>query len=360
MMNHHSMLLTLIALMGAFSLPCSGADNPSGPPRHDFPRVGSYQVITGDFHMHTINSDGKLTTRERVEESYKWGYDAIAVTDHGKTTAYRAAQYVGEPLGMIIIRGFETGIANREHLVVLNVPSDYKIRDPHVWAENPGESKAFYQEELSNIAKVGGVVIYPHPHVGYREPVLWGIKQGIIQGAELKNGVVADGWSTVKDHGTSWYPSAVDFAMRQNLAILANSDVHGNRQPDTSPTTLLLVTERSVDGVMDAIRQQRPAAWFGGMLWGREKLLGELIGASVGFSKTADGSIVVENLSPVPLSATVLGNAGGTPDQKLDLAAYGKASADGVGTAKSITVKWDNVWTGLTTNLMTEVALKAE
>lgn len=347
MRKPYNLLAIVLALIALMAMPCWAADAAAGPMRHDFPRVGPYEVISGDFHMHTKHSDGRLTTRERVEESYKWGYDAIAVTDHGKSAAYGEARYVGEPLGMIIIRGFETGIAKKEHLVVLNVPSDYKPRDAHVWAENPGESKAFYQQELTNIAKVGGVVIYPHPHVGYREPVLWGIKQGIIQGVELKNGVVGEGWNTVKDHGASWYPSAVDFAMQHNLAFIANSDVHGNRQPDTSPVTLLLVTERSVTGVMDAIKNQRTAAWFNGMLWGRQKLLSDVIESSVIVSRQTDGKIEVENRSPVALSGTI-------DLAKLELAPYAKATVEGSDSAKTVSVKWDNVWTDLTTNLTTE------
>lgn len=346
-MREPSNLLAIMIVLIALPALSSWAADAAKPMRHDFPRVGPYEVISGDFHMHTKYSDGKLTTRERVEESYRWGYDAIAVTDHGKATAYRVAKYVGEPLGMVVIRGFETGIAKKEHLVVLNVPTDYKIRDAHNWAEKPGEAKAFYQQELEGIAKVGGVVIYPHPHVGYREPVLWGIRQGIIQGVEYKNGVVGDGWNTVKDHGTSWYPSAVEFAMRHNLAIMAHSDVHATRQPDTSPVTLLLVTDRSVGGVMDAIKGQRTAAWFNGMLWGREKLLSDVLQSSIVVSRTADGKIELENRSPVALSGAV----GST---KLELAAYAKASVEGSDKAKTVSVKWGNVWTDLSTNLSTE------
>jgi hypothetical protein len=320
------------------------------PIRHDFPRVGPYEVITGDFHMHTRYSDGKLTTRQRVEESYNWGYDAIAVTDHGKATAYRMAKSVGEPLGMVVIRGFETGIAENEHLVVLNVPSGYTIRDPHNWAENAGEPKAFYQQELARIAKAGGIVIYPHPHVGYREPVLWGIGQGIIQGVEFKNGVVGEGWNTVKDHGTSWYPSAVDFAMRHNLAIMAHSDVHAHRQPDTSPVTLLLVADRSVGAVLDAIKAQRTAAWFNGMLWGREKLLSDLIETSVVVSRHTDGEIEFENRSPVTLSGSIGSGV-------LELGAYAKTTIEIGDRAETLCVKWDNVWIDLETNLSTEHGL---
>ena len=97
-----------IALMLVIAWPLQAADSTapqsltSRP--HSFPHVGKYEVLCGDFHMHTINSDGKLTTRERVEESYTMGYDVIAVTDHGKTRSYRVARYIGEPLGLVVLR----------------------------------------------------------------------------------------------------------------------------------------------------------------------------------------------------------------------------------------------------------------
>ncbi len=320
---------------------CCGAN---APVRHDFPRVGPYEVITGDFHMHTTHSDGKLNTRERVEESYRWGYDVIAVTDHGKMGGCRVAKYVGEQLGMIVITGYESGVAGKEHLVVLNVPADLPIRDAHHWAEKPGETKAYYRDELKKIADAGGLVIYPHPHVGYRECVLWGVKQGIIQGIEYKNGVVGKGWNTIEDHGTWWYPHAVDFALKHNLAIFANSDVHANRAPDTSPVTLLLVTERTNKGVMDAIKARRTAAWFNGMLWGRADLLTDLLVASV-VAKKAAGGVEIENLSPIGLSGT----AGSSV---IDLKPYQKITITEPSGALSI--KWDNVWTDLTTNLTTK------
>jgi len=345
MKTRFSTFLFASAFLALLALRCLAADQLT-PVRHDFPKVGGYEVLSGDFHMHTINSDGKLTTRQRVEESYKWGYDAIAVTDHGKSRAYSVARSIGEKLGMVILCGFESGIVKNEHLVVLGVPMDYKPRDSHRWAENPGEATAYYRDEMAGIAKAGGLLIYAHPHVGYREPVKWGIQQGIVQGIELKNGVVGEGWNTVKDHGTSWYPSAVGFAMENNLAVFANSDVHGNRAEDTSPVTLLLVTERSPKGVMDAIKGRRTAAWFSGMLWGREELLGKLIMASVKVSRTKDGGLDFENRCPIALKATV-------GEAKVELAPYGKASLPTGGKAKTVFVTWDNVWTDLQTNLRT-------
>jgi len=314
--------------------------------RFDFPDVGPYQVLRCDFHMHTIISDGRLTGRERVEESKKLGYDAIAITDHGQLLAYRSARYVGDQIGVLVIRGLESGVRSKEHYVVLGIDSAYKPRHPHLWAEAKGENTVFYQEQMAEVARRGGLIIWAHPHVGLREPSLWGMKQGIIQGIELKNDVVADSWNTKKSHGTSWYPDAFGWAMEHNLAMFACTDAHGARLANPA-VTLVLAEERSEKGVMDAIRARRTVAWFSGMLWGRKELLGQLMGTMVQGEATG-GTLKLTNLGPVALK----GVAGGGQGEAFELPPYQSVSvAAGAG---NTAVRWENVWIGLTENLTSE------
>jgi len=72
--------------------------------------------------------------------------------------------------------------------------------------------------------------------------------------------------NTVKDHGTSWYPSAVDFAIEHNLASWQLGCRHGGREPIPRPSPAAgNRTKRRP--VMDAIKHQRTAAGQR-MLWG--------------------------------------------------------------------------------------------
>ncbi len=335
------MLGALLALLGCGAR-AAGAD----PPRHDFPRVGEYEVLSCDFHMHTMNSDGTVTTRDRVLGSFNCGYDAIAVTDHGTARAYRVAAYVGESLGLIVIRGLETGISGGEHLVVLNVSADYQPRNPHGWASKPGAESVFYQDQMREIANAGGLIIYAHPHKGFTHAVDWGIKEGIIRGIEVKNGVVGTGLSTVESHGTHCYPFAFDWALEQNLAVFANTDSHDPRS-GRGPVTLVLAEDRSPNGVMEAIRKRRTIAWFDGMLWGRKELLSRLVKSTVDVRRTSEGRLIAENRGPVALKVALEGNGGGF----VELAPYKETgSGENAGTDR-ISVKWKNVWTGTKQNL---------
>ena len=321
----------------------------AGPPRHDFPAVASYQVLCGDFHVHTINSDGRLTTRERVEESYDRGYDVIAITDHGKPRAYRIAKYVGERFGMVVVPGFETGVKDKEHYVCLGVDASFKPRDPHRWAEKPGDKTVFYRDEMIAIAAAGGVLFQAHPPNEWREPTDWGVKQGIILGVEVQNGYGSREQSPRSFAGVTCYPHAFDWAIEHNLALFANSDIHASRRQGEQPVTLVFSSARTVDGVMEAIRSRRTAAWFNGMVWGREELVSDLVGAAVSAKRTA-GGISFTNRCPIAFRITLDGKA-------IELPAYKQVDVDQTveGQAKLV---WSNVWTSTKTNLETTLRLE--
>lgn len=55
-----------------------------------------FHVLKCDFHTHTIFSDGRVWPTMRVDEAWKDGLDAIAITDHievrpVETRSYREA-----------------------------------------------------------------------------------------------------------------------------------------------------------------------------------------------------------------------------------------------------------------------------
>ena len=46
------------------------------------PGIDGYQTLKCDFHIHTVFSDGSVWPNIRVEEAWREGLDAIAMTDH--------------------------------------------------------------------------------------------------------------------------------------------------------------------------------------------------------------------------------------------------------------------------------------
>lgn len=313
-----------------------------------FPQVGPYQVLRGDLHIHTFHSDGRRTAKQRVFEAWRYGYDTIAITDHRNFRAYEEALPWAEALDLILIRGMETGVRGKEHIVALGFADDYVPRNPHSWAESEGQEQVYYREQMARMTQAGGLMLYAHPHVGLREPILWAIKEGHVIGVEVKNEVVSDRWNTVESHGTWCYPFAFDWALEHHLALFANSDIHQGRDESEPPVTLVLAETRTAEGVLAAIRARRTVAWFDGMLWGRqehlEALARELV--EVRATVTPEGEASwwrLRNRGPVVLEARVVG--GGYDEREPTiLGAYEEALLAGPPAAEKLTLEWCNLW----------------
>ena len=54
-----------------------------------FPDLPGHVTLKCDFHMHSVFSDGSVWPTIRVEESWRDGLDAIALTDHVEYQPHR-------------------------------------------------------------------------------------------------------------------------------------------------------------------------------------------------------------------------------------------------------------------------------
>ena len=323
-----------------------------------FPRVGDFEVLRGDFHIHTFHSDGRQTSKQRVFEAWQHGYDVIAITDHGNYRAYEEARPWADALGLILLRGLETGVHQHEHLVALGFADTYVPRDPHHWAETSGAERAYYRDQLEQLTRAGAFVLYAHPHVGWRDPMKWAVGERHLSGIEVKNTVVGTGWATVESHGTWCYPFAFDWALEHDLALFANSDIHADRGEADQPVTLVLVSQRSAAGVMEAFGARRTVAWFNGMLWGREDLLTNLLRGLISVEAIADPDnasnwVRLRNQGPVPLAARV-----SLAEAAVSLAPYGEVLLAGT-TGDTLTIGWTNVWVASNQTIKVDHAVRA-
>src|ERR1035437_2346251 len=85
----------------------------------NFPDIPGYVTLKCDFHMHTVFSDGQVWPTVRVEEAWRQGLDAIAITDHieykphkadvstNYNRSYELAKGSAENLNLILIKAAE-------------------------------------------------------------------------------------------------------------------------------------------------------------------------------------------------------------------------------------------------------------
>lgn len=324
-----------------------------GPRNIPFPEVGDYHVLRGDFHIHTTLSDGELTPQERTWESYMYGYDAIALTDHRWTTAgYDLSIDLANSLGLILIRGFETGIDQREHFVVLDIDTDYVLHDEHHWALEPGTDRVFYQDKVRDIIAHGGYIFYAHPgsiyvapptydhpdrEYGWTEEVAWMIEHGYLSGVEVK----ANYEAPRRDTAFRW---ALDYG----LTLLETSDIHKPRDFENSsqaPVTLVLVTEATDRGVMEALRAGRTLIWRSSQLRGKEEWLGPFLSAVVDAQLIEDNGeffIEIRNLSGLTLLG--LATVGTDAAQRIMLSPHVTVRIPAGRDAETLHIRWTNVW----------------
>ena len=234
------------------------------------PDVNGYQVLKGDFHLHTDFSDGCVWPDYRVREAWYNGLDVIAITDHidvlahdeeldmkkfDYNTSSRIAAEEAKYYDLIVVPGIEiTRSKPFGHMNALFVKDSNK-------ADVKGEMDA-----LNAMVAQGAYILWNHPGWPDDKCTMYPVHEeliakGVIKGVEIFNDVES-------------YPIAYDWVKEYGLHPFANSDAHGpvdSYYKGLRPMTLLLVNERSLEGVKEAMFAGRTIAFFAGNLMGTEE-----------------------------------------------------------------------------------------
>lgn len=322
MHSNPQMKLGWVAL-GLFAFTAYAADMPVRQDIH-LPDLPGYQTLKCDFHMHTVFSDGQVWPTWRVEEAWRDGLDAIALTDHieyqpkkadvatNQQRPFEISKSLGIERGVIVIRGAE---------ITKDVP--------------PGHFNALFLTNIlplvsSNLAvqmeearKQDAFVFWNHPgwRVKTNEATILPlhnelVAQKLIQGAELFN-------------GDTLYTNVWPWMLQNKLTLLANSDTHTPIDPPLAhhaqhrTMTLVFAKERTADGIKEALRAGRTAVWAGDVLVGSAELLAPLFAAAVKMDPphlrtTKNAFVKITNNSDVPFMLT---RKAGSGPVKLELPA---------------------------------------
>ncbi len=320
-----------------FHVPMKDILKPSQPPRKiEIPDVGEFKVLKGDFHMHTLFSDGLVMPKDRVIEAVDNGLDVISITDHieyriflggnGPTKlaeqndnhnySYELAKPEADKRKLLLVRGTE--------ITKFVLP--------------PGHFNALFVQDVNPIAAVvddwrkmlqvaadqGAFLLWNHP--GWVAPKSGGLAEGqpLFFSPEHEE-VRQKGWMHGIEvfNGSEHYPVVSDWCNEKDLTILANSDIHpseanryGFRNP-LRPMNLILAKERTVDSVKEAFFAKRVIGWAAGKLWGRKESLEPLFAACVSVDAAPD-KVKLTNRSDIPCTISYAGKS-------YDLAAKGTA-----------------------------------
>ncbi len=249
------------------------------------PDLPGYLTLKCDLHIHTVFSDGLVWPTVRVEEAWREGLDAIAITDHleyqpfkadvstNHNRSYEIARDAGADLNVLVIHGAEiTRQMPPGHLNALFLSDANALAVPD------------WFEAVQAARKQGAYIMWNHPGWGAQlidRRVQWFpehtrlLEAGLMHGIEIVN-------------GGEYYPEPHEWAIAKNLPILGNTDIHQAVNLDynvqgggTRPLTLVFARERTVESIKEALFNRRTAVLAAGKIFGEASFLRPLFEGSV-------------------------------------------------------------------------------
>ena len=281
-----TLVLALIIALPVFS---------QGRGKIDIPDLKGFVTLKCDFHMHTMFSDGTVWPTVRVDEAYRDGLDAIAITDHLESRrylqdvekivksslqalthniAYELASPVAQTRNIILIRGSE---------ITRSMPPGHSnavfITDADALANNPDYKDAFRAAKAQN-----AFIFWNHPGWESQQPdtTLWWpehtqlLEQGFLHGIEVVNG--------------PYYPEAHRWCLEKKLTMIGNTDVHAPMAPFAPgkhrTMTLVFARNKTAEAIYEALKERRTAVYFDRFVIGEEIYLKELFENAVEITVT--------------------------------------------------------------------------
>lgn len=207
------------------------------------PLDGPGTWLKGNMHGHTTNSDGSVAPAEARGWFAANGYDFVAITDHLTLTAPDPEHAPG----MVQLPGSElhvyVGKGGEYHIVVLGEQIAELIAG-HQTSHTP-------QQVLDRANAAGALAFVAHP---YR----LGLGRDDI--VSLRGALGIEIWNSVSER----YGKALSTTIWDDLLHagwrgwgLANDDVHWRNNEQGVGWTVVRAAERSVAGVLDALRAGR-------------------------------------------------------------------------------------------------------
>jgi PHP-associated len=202
------------------------------PPRRELPATDGRTWLAGDFHSHTVHSDGTLEIVELATLAASSRLDVLAVTDHNTVSHHRHLAAAGDHAGILLVPGQE-------------VTTD----DGHANCFGPLDWIDFREPADTWRAKAeagGGVMSLNHPWAGdcsWRLPI-----SGPTELVEMWH----CSWDRLSPVPLTEWPTF-------GGVPIGGSDYHRPRDGSElgRPTTWIECDEPSTDAVLDALRHGR-------------------------------------------------------------------------------------------------------
>lgn len=272
------------------------------------PDIDGYQTLKCDFHIHTVFSDGLVWPTVRIDEAYREGLDAIALTEHIEYRPHKADVVADHNRSFDLCEKYA---ADRNILLIRGSEITRPMAPGHFNAIFLENSNALEQKEWRDAFKEakrqGAFIFWNHPGWEKQQPdsTQWFpehtelLEMGCMNGIEVINGRL-------------YTPEAMNWCKEHRITMLGTSDIHQPMQTDYDfakgehrPMTLVFAKERSLQSIREALDNQRTAIYYKDNLVGEERYLKALFEKAFKIEKVVvnkkNARITVFNDSDVPL-----------------------------------------------------------
>ncbi|HNT66912.1 MAG TPA: Sb-PDE family phosphodiesterase [bacterium] len=282
-----------------------------------FPSISGYQTLLCDFHLHTVFSDGRVWPTVRADEAWRYGLDAIAITDHIEYRPFKE-EFASRDLN----RSFEIAARSAGNFPLLVIRGSEITRSMppgHLNAiflsdANPLETET-WEAAIDAAAEQQAFIFWNHP--GWKAQQPDGIprwydehekiyRQGKLHGIEIVN-------------YKSYYPEAHQMAIDKKLTLLGNTDAHDTigmtyeeDLGESRPYTLVFAKEKSLAAIKEALFAHRTAVYWQETLYGDSIYVAPLFYRSI---QMPDSALVLHGKSRKWVAITNLADL----DYRLEL-----------------------------------------
>lgn len=267
----------------------------------ELPHVEGYTLLKGDFHIHSVFSDGVVWPTVRVQEAYEHGLDVMSMSEHFEnqknlkklgiedktfTESHELVKNAARARGIILVRAGEiTKELPAGHYNALFIDDPQAIAKT-MPADNKKDSNAA-EAALTVVKEQGGLALWNHPWA--QQPGGISVWQPIQQ--QLLDKGLFSGISV--GNGKRYELQLLDWCIDRNLTVFSNTDAHeplNLAQGEYRNQTIIFAAKRSAEAVEQALRQGLTLGYSRGLLFGREDLARKFFDSSIKTSLVGSGA----------------------------------------------------------------------
>lgn len=218
-----------------------GADRTRGSAR-ELPAADGMHWYAGDFHGHTLHSDGRESISGLASLGANAGLDFMAVTDHNTTSHHAHLPDIGRQQQITLLPGQEV-TTHRGHANAFGDIGWIDFRRPA-------------QDWVDEVSRRGGVLSVNHPISG---DCSW------LHPLERRPRAIELWHSTWYEELIATSPLAYFLLWEQGVTLLGGADFHRREQgigPGT-PTTWVAAEDSSAEAILDGVAAGRTAIMGG-------------------------------------------------------------------------------------------------